>query len=75
MITYELYKLNKECIVTFSEIKIKYLNKNQDLSNLCHNIINLLKEENKEFENGNRAGGKDNTNQRVIKWHGKGISK
>jgi hypothetical protein len=69
MITAELYKLNKECIKTFSEIKIKYLSKNKEMSNLCHEIINILKAENKEFEYGQRNSGKDNTNKRVIKWH------
>jgi len=75
MITAELYRLNQECIKTFSEIKIKYLNKNKDMSTLCHDIVLILKKENKEFENGGSAGRKDNTDKRIIKWHGNGVSK
>jgi hypothetical protein len=69
MITYELYKLNKECIKTFSEIKIKYLDKNKDMSTLCHEIILILTKENKEFENGNRVSGKNNSGKGIIKWN------
>lgn len=63
IITKEVYQLNKECIKTLSEIKLKYLLISKNLSEQAHNLIKELNRENKEYENDFKYRPKDNSNR------------
>lgn len=67
IITKEVYTLNKECIKTLAEIKIKYIIFSKSLSEQAHSLIKELTRENKEYENDLKYSRENNADKRVIR--------